>query len=179
MDLLEIRGAARLHIGGTQPVEGWKILNISQKPGVDYVGDVRDLSQFNDDSFDAVYASHVLEHLGYQRELSAVLSAICRILRPAGKFFVSVPDLNTLCRLFLHQQLTKQDRFEIMRMMFGGQVDEHDYHFVGLTDEFLADFLSQAGFKEIYRVPEFKFFNDMSSLRFGGVPISVNLVALK
>lgn len=179
MDLLEIRGSARLHIGGTQPAEGWKILNISQGPSVDYVGDIRDLSQFNDNSFDAVYASHVLEHLSYQKDLSAVLSAIYQILRPGGKLFVSVPDLNTLCRLFLHQQLTKQDRFEVMRMMFGGQIDEHDYHYVGLTDEFLVDFLSEAGFKEIYRVPEFKIFKDMSALRFSNVLISVNIVAIK
>ncbi len=30
-------------------------------------------------------------------------------------------------------------------------MDEHDFHHVGLTDEFLADFLLKAGFCEVYR----------------------------
>jgi len=57
--------ARRLHIGGKQVKEGWKILNIQPGKGVDFVGDAADLSQFNDGTFDEVYAAHVSEHLGY------------------------------------------------------------------------------------------------------------------
>jgi len=32
----------RLHIGGEEIKEGWKILNIQNKPGVDFVGDITD-----------------------------------------------------------------------------------------------------------------------------------------
>jgi len=177
--LLDIPSGNLLHIGGWEPRPGWKILNIQQRDGVDYPGDIRDLSQFPDDHFDIVYASHVLEHISYQSELPGALRGIHRILRSAGRFLVSVPDLDILARMFVHEQSTKQDRFHIMRMMFGGQTDEHDFHCVGLNAEFLADYLSSVGFREIYRVPEFNIFNDASSLRYGGVLISLNLIAIK
>lgn len=36
----------KLHIGGKEIKKGWKILNIQQVKGVDYLGDISDLSQF-------------------------------------------------------------------------------------------------------------------------------------
>ena len=53
----------KLHIGGEEAKDGWKILNISQKPGVDFIGDISDLSIFENDSASDVYASHVFEHV--------------------------------------------------------------------------------------------------------------------
>lgn len=153
-DLTSTLGKDRLHIGGKEVKEGWKLLNIKAIEGVDYVGDICDLSQFADATFDVVYASHVLEHIGYQEALGNVIRSIRRILRPGGKFLVSVPDLDILCRLFVHEQMTPDDRFFAMRMMFGGQVDEHDFHFVGLNGEFLAHYLHQAGFREIHRIQD-------------------------
>ena len=49
----------KLHIGGEVRKAGWKILNISQKPGVDFIGDMSDLSMFENVSVSDVYASHV------------------------------------------------------------------------------------------------------------------------
>jgi len=178
-ELTRIPGNDRLHIGGKSAAEGWKLLNIQPMEGVDYVGDIRDLSQFADASFDAVYGSHVLEHVGYQKALPEVIRSIHRILRPGGKFFVSVPDLDVLCRLFLDDQMTADDRFFVMRMMFGGQVDEHDFHYVGLNAELLAHFLQKGGFQGIYRVPEFGIFGDTSSMKYHGVLISLNMIAIK
>jgi predicted SAM-dependent methyltransferase len=67
----------------------------------------------------------------------------------------------------------------VMRMMFGGHVDAYDYHYVGLNQEFLAYFLSRAGFANIRRVEEFGLFDDTSNMRFKGIPISCNLIATK
>src|ERR1035437_5557082 len=83
----------RLHIGGDQPLAGWKILNIQPGPHVDYVGNCVDLSRFAANSAAEVYASHVLEHLGYQSELLHTFKEIHRILQPGGAFAFSVPDL--------------------------------------------------------------------------------------
>jgi predicted SAM-dependent methyltransferase len=177
--LLALPGSDWLNIGGTENKAGWKILNIQPGAHVDHVGDVRDLSQFSDQSFDVVYASHVIEHLGYQRDLVRGLGEVRRILRPGGKFFVSVPDLDTLCRLFVHEKASAQDRFQVMRMMFGGQMDDHDFHYVGLNAEMLANFLGRAGFSRSFRVPEFRLFDDTSAMQFGGVPISLNVIAIR
>ena len=59
----------KLHIGGETIKEGWQIINISPKPGVDFIGDISDLSMFDDDSFSDVYASHVFEHIPQAKAL--------------------------------------------------------------------------------------------------------------
>ncbi len=178
-ELLQERGEHRLHVGGKEARDGWKVLNALPADYVDYLGDLRDLSQFADASQDMVYASHILEHLGYQTDLPHVLAEVARILKPGGRLLASVPDLETLCRLFLHEELDMRARFQVMRMMFGGQVDAYDFHFVGLNDEMLASFLQNARFSQVYRVPDFGIFDDTSSMRFGGVPISLNMVAVR
>jgi predicted SAM-dependent methyltransferase len=66
-----------------------------------------------------------------------------------------------------------------MRMMFGGQMDEHDFHKVGLTEEFAMIYLRQAGFRNAKRVGNFGLFDDTSSMEFMGVPISLNVEATK
>ena len=53
----------KLHIGGKIQKSGWKILNIQNKDGVDFIGDISDLSQFEDESINEIYASHVFEHV--------------------------------------------------------------------------------------------------------------------
>ena len=44
----------KLHIGGHSKKDGWKILNIQKKDGVDFIGDLSDLSQFSDNSVEEV-----------------------------------------------------------------------------------------------------------------------------
>lgn len=170
----------RLHIGGTVVREGWEILNVIPETWVDHIGKAEDLSGFADNTFAEVYASHVLEHLGYQSALPAALKEWHRVLAPEGRLMVSVPDLGTLCDLYSQQHsLTPEDRYYIMRMMFGGQVDQHDFHCVGLNEELLSSFLSAAGFADIRRVDDFGLFADCSTLVFAGRPISLNLEARK
>ena len=170
----------RLHIGGTVAREGWEILNAISEPWVDHVGKAEDLSGFEDNTFAEIYASHVLEHLGYQSALPAALNEWHRVLAPKGLLMVSVPDLDTLCELYTQRHsLASEDRFSIMRMMFGGQVDQYDFHCVGLNEELLSSFLSAAGFTSIRRVDDFGLFADCSTLVFAGRPISLNIEARK
>jgi predicted SAM-dependent methyltransferase len=169
----------KLHIGGWEQREGWSILDALPGPIVDYVGNCSDLSFLPDGSCAEVYASHVLEHLGYNGELQKTLLGIHRVLKPGGRLRVSVPDLETLCRLFVQPTLDGPARFHIMRMMFGGRTTDYDVHYVGLTLEFLGEYLQEAGFRDIRRVPEFGLFQDTSSLRFAGVLISLNVEATK
>jgi predicted SAM-dependent methyltransferase len=168
----------KLHIGTRKRAEGWKTLDITPGPEVDFVGDCRNLSQFSDGSIDTIYASHVLEHIPYNFELMKTLKEWRRVLMPGGTVMISVPDLDILCRIFLYPTLTPDDRFGVMRMMFGGQHDQHDFHYVGLTWDFLGSFLHEAGFMDIVRVPDLGLFDDTSRLKFGGTTlISLNVIA--
>jgi predicted SAM-dependent methyltransferase len=170
--------AMKLHIGGKQPKPGWKILNIQYNPGVDFIGDISDLSQFLSESCDEIYASHVLEHISQQKML-ATLRGLHRILKPEGKLMISVPDLDVLCHLFIHPKSTRQTHFDVMRIMFGGQKDAHDFHCIGLNFEILSDYLSAAGFTRIERVKSFGLFEDFSNFAPYGVQISLNIVVWK
>lgn len=169
----------RLHIGGEEAKPGWKILNIQAAPVVDYVGDCTDLSRFDTESVEEIYASHVLEHLGYAEKLPRALSEFHRVLKKGARARISVPDMDVLCRLFLEAQPRTSDRILIMRTLFGGQVDPYDFHYVGLSFDILSGLLSDAGFSHTERVSEFGLFQDTSSQRSFGTLISLNVVAYK
>lgn len=168
----------KLHIGGIEAKDGWKILNIQRLPGVDYVGDISNLRQFGDASIDEIYASHVLEHVT-QGDVKATLGGICRVLKKGGRFLVSVPDLDILCHTFISPTVSPDVKFHAMRMIFGGQVDADDYHYFGWNFQFLQNFLGEAGFTSLQRVESFGLFNDTSDFKPYGYPISLNVIATK
>jgi len=167
----------KLHIGGQEKREGWTILDILPGDHVDHVGNCNDLSFLADESCSEIYASHVLEHLPYDGELLRAIMGFHRVLKPGGRLRVSVPDLDTLCRLFVHPDLKPPDRFQVMRMIFGGRTTPYDVHYVGLTFEFLGGYLHEAGFRDIQWVEDFELFKDGSTLKFGGVLVSLNVQA--
>ncbi len=169
----------KLHIGGKEPKEGWQILNIQPGPGVDFVGPCNDLSRFSDKSADQIYASHVYEHLSHRGEIKWVLSENHRILKPGGQLMISVPDFELLCQAFTQEQFTREQRFQIMAYVFGGQEDPHDFHKIGLTEEFLGQYLNSAGFSHLERVDEFGLFDDTSSVKLGSYYLSLNMIATK
>jgi len=172
----------KLHIGGKQIAPGWEIFNAIPSPDVDHVGDARDLSRFDDSTFSEIYASHILEHIDFKNELDATLIEWRRVLQPGGTIYISVPDMDTLCQLFLAKdRLNINERFLVMTMIFGSHRDQYDYHVVGLNMEFLMQYLLHAGFQNIRRVKFFDLdlFHDTSRLLYFGVPISLNIIAEK
>jgi predicted SAM-dependent methyltransferase len=169
----------KLHIGGWEKREGWKILAAMPGPIVDYVGNCADLTFLEDESCSEVYASHVFEHLGYNGELQSTFRGIYRVLKPGGRLRASVPDLETLCKIYVHPNITPQGQFHIMRMMFGGRMTPYDIHYSGLNTHMLAALLHEAGFREIERVEKLGVFKDTSELRFSETLISLNMIARK
>ena len=168
----------KLHIGGKETKEGWSILNIKNNEGVDYVGDISNLSQFKDNSIKEIYASHVVEHVP-QKKVEKTFEGIYRVLSEKGKFYVSVPDMDVLCRIFIDPKAPPEVKLHAMQMMFGGQIDEHDFHYVGWNFMFMNSFLKKAGFKRIERVKSFSMFKDLSEYAPYGSPISLNIIAYK
>lgn len=169
----------KLHIGGEVPKAGWKILNIQPGPNVDFVGTCTDLSQFANDSVSEIYLSHVLEHLDYKKEVGMALNECRRVLVPDGRVMIGVPDLEVLSHLMIAPFFDGEAKFFVMRMIYGGQMNPYDYHKAGYTFEFLHAFLQRAGFDRIRRLQSFGLFDDTTEKKFNGVPISLNVEALK
>lgn len=169
----------RLHIGGTTVLKGWEVFNIVSGPHVDHVGDARDLSRFPDGTFCEIYASHILEHFSYVRELNPVLKEWARVIAPGGQLCLSVPDMDRLAALILNKSLSFKERFVAMRMLFGGQSNDYDFHQVGLNFEILSLYLRSNGFYQIRRIDNFGYFKDSSRKVHAGIQISLNIRARK
>lgn len=169
----------KLHIGGMIKKDGWEIFNIIDAEFVDHRGNANDLSRFADNTFSALYASHVLEHFSYMTDLQPVLKEWHRVLEPNGKIYLSVPDLDTLAALLIDKKLNFKDRFYVMRMLYGGQTTPYDYHLVGLNEDFITFYLTKIGFKNITKVATFGIFNDASNKVFLNRRISLNVTAHK
>ncbi|MFZ4856141.1 MAG: methyltransferase domain-containing protein [Desulfuromonadaceae bacterium] len=61
------------------------------KGAADIVGDAANLSLFADESFDAVFSSHVLEHM---EDMQAALAEWCRVIKVGGYLCLYVPSAN-------------------------------------------------------------------------------------
>lgn len=168
----------KLHIGGELRSPGWTVLNAQPGPAVDIVANCVDLSGFADASVSEIYASHVLEHLGFA-EVPRALAEWCRVLQSGGRALISVPDLTKLGAALAHPKLPADIREWVIAVIYGGQTDPYDFHKMGFTADSLAQSLRTAGFQKIAQVDQFKLFDDGSQVRLGPTLISLNVIAYK
>ena len=64
--------------------------------------DVRKPLSFADETFDAAYALHIVEHLT-PAEAASFVNELYRVLKPGGIVRISTPDLEDICRSYLRQ----------------------------------------------------------------------------
>ena len=168
----------KLHLGGQQPRRDWTIVDIIPGPYVDEVCDVKNLNFCQDFSVEHIYASHVLEHFSFQEEVPLVLREWFRVLKPHGKLWISVPDMLKIGKMLLESQDTAE-HVDLMRMLFGGQIDSYDLHKIGFDRLILTGYLHTTGFVHIEETTGFNLFDDCSSMLFKDKPISLNMTCEK
>lgn len=85
---------------------GWKEirLDIDATSRPDILGTAIDMSAVSSHSVDAVYSSHMLEHL-YAHELVIALAEMKRVLKSEGMLVVTVPDLQKVAQLIAADEL--------------------------------------------------------------------------
>jgi len=71
----------------------------------DIVGTITSMSAVADDSVDAVYSSHNIEHV-FEHEVDTVLREFMRVIRPDGFVVVTCPDLQTIAEAIADDRLT-------------------------------------------------------------------------
>lgn len=113
----------RLDIGGAADPyapDEYTTVDIAGEP--DVLGDARDLP-FADSSVDAIWASHILEHLAVV-DVGKALGEFLRVLKPHARAIIRVPNFDYVAKYWL----TGPDRPWAEYMVFGLQTSEGEFH---------------------------------------------------
>lgn len=157
---------------------GYLNMDVDAHPGVDYVGDVSDLSRFTDGSIDKVFASNILEHFPHVRTLE-VLKEWRRVLRVGGTLYLSVPDFARTVTIYRAEGLKDW----IQNFICGDQTYKTAFHYAIFDENRLRNLTLMAGFHECSFVESFDFADpkDCSNMisTFDAKPVCLNAVVRK
>lgn len=182
-------GKKCLNIGcGLKPFRGFDNLDNLDIPGIKYPKvSADDLYCIEDETYDYIYACHILEHLPRNKTFSA-LREWNRVLKFGGMIRISVPDWDATIKYY---QKT-QDIENCLNWVFGGREKEelNEYtHRRMFNIANLRSLLYEAGFKRIERYnPTQTFHASIDDFSFAvrphmdfqnGIWMSLNLQATK
>lgn len=137
----------------------WQELRLDIDPNVkpDIVGTITDIQGvIEDGSFDAIWCSHVLEHL-HSHEIPNALQEIRRILKPDGFVLLTSPDMESVAELILSKGIdhvayvSPAGPITVLDMIYGHSASiargrQYMAHNSGFTVQRLGDLLVENGF---------------------------------
>ena len=132
---------------------------------------------FADGTISEIYASHCFEHFPRPKQ-KPVLKEWCRVLKPGGKLYVSVPDFTQLLKIYEKGGFSTW----FQHLVWGDQDYPLNYHYCGFVYATLAALLVDSGFEDVKRLAEMPYgLNDASRIRDNKdfIPISVSVEAVK
>lgn len=90
----------KLHLGcGERFLKGYIHIDINDFPHIDYLSKIDDLSMFQNESVDLIYASHCFEYFD-RFEANNVLEEWNRVLKINGTLRLSVPNFESLILIY-------------------------------------------------------------------------------
>ncbi|WP_368039449.1 class I SAM-dependent methyltransferase [Tardiphaga sp. vice154] len=139
--------------------KGWEEVRLDVDPDVnpDIVGSLTDLDQlFEPASFDAIWCSHVIEHL-FAHETWPTLVKFRQVLKPGGFALIMCPDIEAVAEHLLKYGLASiaytspSGPIRALDMLYGHsaaieQGRHYMAHRTGFTTERLGSLILQAGF---------------------------------
>ena len=161
-----------LHVGAGHPKSGarippvfrtaeWKEIRLDIDPvnEPDILGTLLDMSAVANESVDAIYSAHTIEHL-YPSEIPAAMAEFLRVLRPDGFAVINCPDLQEAARWIVEDKLmetayTSQagpvTPFDIVfsHRQFTGRDKPFMAHHCGFTLKVLLGTLRSNGFQSV------------------------------
>jgi SAM-dependent methyltransferase len=94
----------RLEIGpGPRRLPGFETLNVVGGRSVDYIADASKRLPFPDQTFDLIYASHIVEHIPWYQTADALREWV-RILKSGGRLEIWTPDGLKIARAFVEAE---------------------------------------------------------------------------
>ena len=134
--------------------------------------------KFKNNTFDLVYATHILEHFNKLKVLN-VLKEWVRVLKPGGVLRISVPSFDNLSLIYN----IDKNIDNISGPLMGGQTYKDNFHYEIFNQKKLIKLLSNAGLEAIHpwdfrRTIHSKYW-DFSQATTNEIPISLNLEGRK
>lgn len=175
----------KLHLGcGKRYIPGFVHVDLIDYPHIDYRCDVIELSMFENNSIELIYACHILEH--FKRfDIENVLKEWYRVLIPNGILRFAVPDFEAIVEYYKETK----DLKILYSHIYGGQKNSLDYHYCAFDFKLLSEILTNIGFRKAqkydWRKTEHCHIDDHSQTylphmdKIGGKLMSLNVEAIK
>jgi SAM-dependent methyltransferase len=106
-------------------IPGFETLDVTERENVDYVADASESLPFEDNTFELVYASHILEHIPWQN-IEQTLREWVRILKPCSWLEIWVPDVLKICRAFVEAEKGKYQLIRENKKAFNNEYSQGD-----------------------------------------------------
>lgn len=118
-------------------------VDIREEVNPDYRCDVRSLP-FDNEEFDLVFSSHVLEHFD-RNEYLDVLKEWIRVLKKDGTLVLILPNIKWAIENFENEK----EFGNVMNVLYGGQTNPFDKHFNGLWPVKVKEDLRKLDFVDV------------------------------
>lgn len=144
-------GQKVLELGGGERPLFRPNLDVRKLPEVDIVVDFCEKLPINDESYDGIYSSYVLEHISW-RKVRGFISEMFRILRPGGVAFIITANLKEQAKILADKsEWTDTD----VCMLFGDQnYDGRDWrsnsHCCGFSPKTVIEAFRGIGFDDVF-----------------------------
>ncbi len=162
-----------LEIGpGEKRIEGFETINIIKNKNTDYVGDAAKILYFPDNTFDIIYASHILEHVPWY-QVEKTLKEWVRVLKKGGVLEVWVPDSLKIAKAFwdaeksgkrtylkdgwfrFNEEKDPAKWFSGRMYSYGdgrGTKRHYNYHLAAFSERYLKELFRKVGLKKVERM---------------------------
>ena len=141
--------------------EAWREIRLDIDPNVqpDIIGSITDLNAVPDNSIDAIYSSHNLEHI-YAHEVPIALGEFYRVLKPNSVALIVVPDIQQIAQFVADGKLEETlyqmpiGPIAALDVMYGlrKEIAQGNYqmaHKTAFTRETIKTKLLDIGFKQV------------------------------
>jgi len=160
----------KLEIGpGKNRINGFETLNAVWSRNTDYIYNASKKLPFKDNTFNLIYASHILEHIPWYKS-EKTIQEWARILKPGGTIEIWVPDALKIAKAFIKAEESDSVEFKLdgwfkfnpeknSAIWFNGRIFSYgdgkgnkrsfNWHMSAYSTGLLSKLLNDSGFNQI------------------------------